>query len=97
SCRLTSLIRSGSQSRTYQYNMIANEIAAATRLEEPIPMYEHITVERLGAVTRITQNRPDRRNAQNERMLDELDAAFAEAERDETCRVVILAGAGDHF
>ena len=46
---------------------------------------------------RITQNRPEQRNAQDERMLDELDAAFVEAERDETCRVVILAGAGAHF
>jgi enoyl-CoA hydratase len=46
---------------------------------------------------RITQNRPDKRNAQNEAMLDELDVAFAAAERDDDCRVVILAGAGDHF
>jgi enoyl-CoA hydratase len=59
--------------------------------------FEEITYERLAAVTRITQNRPSKRNAQNERMLDELDAAFAAAERDETCRVIILAGAGDHF
>jgi enoyl-CoA hydratase len=57
----------------------------------------HIIVEHFGAVVRITQNRPQQRNAQNELMLDELDAAFAAAERDDACRVVILAGAGDHF
>ena len=60
-------------------------------------VHQHIVVEHLGPVTRITQNRIAQRNAQNELMLDELDAAFSAAERDEDCRVVILAGAGDHF
>lgn len=59
--------------------------------------YQNIAYEQIGPVVRITQNRPERRNAQDERMLDELDAAFAAAERDGACRVVILAGAGDHF
>jgi enoyl-CoA hydratase len=59
--------------------------------------YFDITYERLGPVTRISHNRPAQRNAQSERLLSELDHAFATAERDPDTRVVILAGTGDHF
>ncbi len=48
-------------------------------------------------VRRIILNRPEVRNAQNRRMLRELDAAFAEAGADPEVRVIVLSGAGDHF
>ena len=50
-----------------------------------------------GAVATITLNRPDVANAQNSRMIDELDAAFDRADADDGVRVVILAAAGKHF
>jgi enoyl-CoA hydratase len=50
-----------------------------------------------GAVATITLNRPDVANAQNSRMIDELDAAFDRADADDRVRVVILAAAGKHF
>ena len=46
------------------------------------------------AVRAITVNRPEKLNALNAATLDALDAAFADAERDPSVRVVILTGAG---
>jgi enoyl-CoA hydratase len=45
----------------------------------------------------ITLNRPQYRNAQGYRMLDEIDQAFALARRNEAVRVVIVRGAGGVF
>lgn len=57
----------------------------------------NLLIEQLGAVRRITLNRPEMRNAQSQQMLDELDAAFASARSDSATRVVVLAAAGPHF
>jgi enoyl-CoA hydratase len=59
--------------------------------------HEHIQVERVGAVGRITLNRPNARNAQNFQLLDELDAAFGEFEKDASVHVIVLAASGPHF
>lgn len=45
----------------------------------------------------ITLNRPDYRNAQSYRMLDEIDAAFDLARADEAVRVVVVEGSGGVF
>jgi enoyl-CoA hydratase len=45
----------------------------------------------------ITLNRPDRRNAQNPPLLQELDQAFDRAAADEQIRVIVLNAAGKHF
>jgi len=45
----------------------------------------------------ITLNRPQRLNAFNEAMQQALAAAVAEAEQDETCRALLLTGAGRAF
>ena len=50
-----------------------------------------------GPVATITMNRPEVANAQDTRLIDELDAAFDRAEADDDVRVVMLAGAGKHF
>ena len=49
------------------------------------------------AVTRITLNRPESRNAQDPRMLYELNDAFDLAARDDDTKVIILAAKGPHF
>lgn len=60
--------------------------------------YETILVERPDpAVARIVMNRPDARNAQNLQMTYDLNAAFDDAVRDDSVKVIILAGAGPHF
>jgi enoyl-CoA hydratase len=50
-----------------------------------------------GAVATITMNRPEVANAQSSLLIDELDAAFDEADDDDEVRVVVLAGSGKHF
>lgn len=48
-------------------------------------------------VARITQNRPEARNAQNNQLTYDLNEAFNVAAADETVKVIILAGADPHF
>jgi enoyl-CoA hydratase/carnithine racemase len=50
-----------------------------------------------GPVATITLARPEAANAQNSRLIDELDAAFDCADGDENVRVVVLAADGKHF
>jgi enoyl-CoA hydratase len=59
--------------------------------------YEVIRYEVDGAVATITMNRPEVANAQDTRLIDELDAAFDQADADDSIRVVVLAAAGKHF
>jgi len=59
--------------------------------------YKQITFEKTGAVARVTMNRPRYRNALSRVLLSELDDGFAKAAADDDVRVIILAGAGDHF
>jgi len=50
-----------------------------------------------GAVATITLNRPEKSNAQNTALLEDLDRAFDLAEADRDVSVVILAAAGRNF
>jgi isohexenylglutaconyl-CoA hydratase len=61
------------------------------------PGYANITLARDGAVARLTLNRPDRRNALTHAMMLELEDAFAKVRDDQSCRVLVLRGAGGHF
>ncbi|MBK0393707.1 enoyl-CoA hydratase [Ramlibacter algicola] len=56
-----------------------------------------LLIEQAGAVRRIWLNRPEARNAQSQQMLDQLDAAFRDAQADAATRVVVLAAKGPHF
>jgi enoyl-CoA hydratase len=62
-----------------------------------MPEYHDITVEDFGAIVRISHNRPEARNAESQRLLEELDDAVTRAGADENVRVVVLAGKGAHF
>ena len=56
-----------------------------------------VLVEDVGRVRTITLNRPERRNALNPEMQEELVAAFEAASGEDGVRVVVLAGAGESF
>ena len=56
--------------------------------------YRTIRYEQLGAVARITANRPEVLNAQSRVMILELDEAFRAASEDDATRVIVVAGAG---
>jgi 2-(1,2-epoxy-1,2-dihydrophenyl)acetyl-CoA isomerase len=59
--------------------------------------YQTLLLERTGAVTTLTLNRPEALNALDLAMRGELAAALDEIEVDEGARVVILTGAGGNF
>ena len=56
--------------------------------------FRTLLTEDLGAVRRITVNRPDKLNALNRETLVELDVAFAQAAADDAIRAIVLRGAG---
>jgi enoyl-CoA hydratase len=58
---------------------------------------EPIRYERRGRVAVITMDRDEYRNAQNSKMTYALDNALYCAADDDEVKVVVLAGAGDHF
>ncbi len=57
-----------------------------------------VTVEQVRAgITQITLDRPERLNAMNGELIDELHAALDDVSADRDCRVVVLTGAGRAF
>src|ERR1700746_2713869 len=56
-----------------------------------------VTVERRGHVLLMGLNRPDKRNAFNLAMLDQLAAAYYQLETDDDIRCGVLFAHGDHF
>jgi enoyl-CoA hydratase len=59
--------------------------------------YQDVIYEKIGPVARLWHNRPELRNAENTRLLDELNTALGEAEADREVRVIVLAGKGGLF
>jgi enoyl-CoA hydratase len=59
--------------------------------------YTQLLFDKVDRIGRITLNRPRYRNAQSTVLLKELDQAFERAASDDEVKVIILAGAGEHF
>jgi enoyl-CoA hydratase len=59
--------------------------------------YETLKVERRGHVGWLLFNRPERRNAMNNAMRDELRLAWQELADDPAVRVIVNSGLGPHF
>ena len=59
--------------------------------------FQTVIYEVDGPVATITMNRPEVANAQSSELIDELDAAFDQADADDDVRVVVLAARGKHF
>lgn len=57
--------------------------------------YKNITLQSENNITLVTINRPDKLNALNIETIDELHRAFLEAEKNQTCKVIILTGSGN--
>ncbi len=60
-------------------------------------MYRTLTLESDGHVRLVGLNRPEKRNAFNLAMLDELSAAYTQCEDDPDARCVLLFAHGAHF
>ena len=64
-----------------------------------MPEYQYITLDKNTdeGIATLTLNRPDRRNALNDVMQDEIGDAIDDVESDESIRVMIVTGAGRVF
>lgn len=62
-----------------------------------MPDYEKIMYSVEQATARITLNRPDKRNALDDQIINEMKHALDEAARDASVRVVLVSGAGKDF
>ena len=59
--------------------------------------YETILYDVQERVALVTLNRPQYRNAQSRLLLEELDAALAQADKDREVGIIVVRGAGEHF
>ena len=59
--------------------------------------YEHIILDKRERIATITLNRPERLNALNEKMEEELIAAYDDIASDDEVRVMVITGAGRGF
>lgn len=57
--------------------------------------YTHLLVEKSEHIAEITINRPDKLNALNREVIDQLSRCFQELEQDGSVRCIILTGAGE--
>jgi enoyl-CoA hydratase/carnithine racemase len=62
-----------------------------------VPTFETVLYERKGAVCHITLNRPDKLNAANDQLVEEVNDALFEFDADPELQVAIIAGAGRAF
>jgi enoyl-CoA hydratase/carnithine racemase len=61
------------------------------------PAEDILQVRREGPIAVMTMNQPQRRNAFNLAMRTAMYACMLELAQDETCRAIVLTGAGGHF
>lgn len=59
--------------------------------------FQTILYEKNNGIAKVTLNRPEVRNAQNARMIQEMDQALRDADHDSEIKVLILAAAGQSF
>lgn len=59
--------------------------------------FETILLEKKEGIAKLTLNRPDRMNAFNEKMMQEMGEAVQETNQDDEVRVLVLTGAGKAF
>jgi len=59
--------------------------------------YEHVILERRGGVATLTLNRPEKLNALNRKMIEELGSAMIEMRNDKDVRALVITGAGRGF
>lgn len=62
-----------------------------------MPEHRKILYETQDGITRVTLNRPEKRNALDGELIDEIKDAMSATSLDAECRVVLLTGAGKDF
>ena len=76
---------------------MANSTGADQRSELGEPWGDTVLVEFDEGIAWVTLNRPDKRNAMNPALNDEMVRTLDHLEADDRCRVLVLTGAGESF
>src|SRR5215831_5380694 len=71
--------------------------AGMTTSSQAAPAFETVLYEKKGPICHITLNRPEKLNAANDRLVDDVNDALFEFDADQDLQVAILAGAGRAF
>jgi methylglutaconyl-CoA hydratase len=69
---------------------------SCTKVSETVPN-KVVLYEVDSAVARVTLNRPEKRNALNDALIDGLKSSLRKANNDPSIRVVVISGAGNDF
>ncbi len=72
-------------------------VSSSTRRSAEVWVTTELQIERLEAIALITLSRPRRLNALTSDFLDEIYEALDRLDRDRSCRVVVITGAGRGF
>ena len=59
--------------------------------------YATVAIEKTGGVALVSFNRPDKKNAMNPQLHEDMTAALEELRYDDEARVLVITGAGDAF
>src|SRR5262245_4384439 len=59
--------------------------------------YATVAIEKAGGVALVSFNRPDKKNAMNPQLHEDMTAALEELRYDDEARVLVITGAGDSF
>jgi feruloyl-CoA hydratase/lyase len=59
--------------------------------------YATVAIEKAGGVALVSFNRPDKKNAMNPQLHEDMTAALEELRYDDEARVLVITGAGDAF
>src|SRR5262245_40882576 len=59
--------------------------------------YATVAIEKAGGIALVSFNRPDKKNAMNPQLHEDMTAALEQLRYDEEARVVVITGAGDTF
>ena len=79
-------------------NVDGGDMAILPGSQDFFMSYDHLLVSTAATGVRtITVNRPERLNAVNQRLADELPVAIDDAARDDSVRVIVITGAGRGF
>jgi enoyl-CoA hydratase len=80
-----------------QQNTVADIATAPMETQMNFDLYKAISCSRRGRILTVTLNRPDRLNAVDGVMHEELSRVFYDAARDEGSDIIVLTGAGRAF
>jgi len=70
---------------------------AYEKMDQEARSYHAIIYEKEGTIVRITLNRPEKRNAFDDALYQDLLAGIGQASQDDDIRVIVIKGAGEHF